>query len=136
MHGVFRKLDPHAKFLQPRSFFAFRYSSFKNREMGSNIFAEDVVKKPALAFKNMLGRYKEGVGLQIEAFWMRNHLVILGAGGFVVSILLWRVLFGIASTFVGFSEGMAKYGFLALSSAIVAFTAVMSYVFLLELNFG
>ncbi|KAL2227315.1 uncharacterized protein LOC105160777 [Sesamum indicum] len=124
MHGVFRKLDPHAKFLQHRSFFAFRYSSFKNHEMGSKSFAENVVKKPALAFKNMFGRYKEGVGLQIEAFWMRNHLVMLGAGGFVVCILQWRFLFGIASTFVGFSEGMAEYGFLALSSAIVAFTGL------------
>ncbi|KAK4433456.1 hypothetical protein Salat_1107900 [Sesamum alatum] len=124
MHGSFVKLDPHAKFLQPRSFFAFRYSSFENEEMGSKSFAENVVKKPALAFKNMFGRYKEGVGLEIEAFWMRNHLVILGAGGFVACILLWRVLFGIAGTFVGFSEGMAKYGFLALSSAVVAFTGL------------
>ncbi|PSS34402.1 Mitochondrial import inner membrane translocase subunit Tim21 like [Actinidia chinensis var. chinensis] len=39
----------------------------------------------------------------------------------MVCILLWRLLFGIANIFVGFSEGMAKYGFLALSSAIVAF---------------
>ncbi|KAL0321740.1 UNVERIFIED_CONTAM: hypothetical protein Scaly_2470400 [Sesamum calycinum] len=124
MHGVFRKLDPHAKFLQPRGFFAFRYSSFKNNEMGSKSFAENVVTQPTLVFKNMLGRYKEGIGLQIEAFWMRNHLVILGAGGFCVCILLWRVFFGIASTFVGFSEGMAKYGFLALSSAMVAFAGL------------
>ncbi|KAH0850927.1 hypothetical protein HID58_095116 [Brassica napus] len=31
---------------------------------------------------------------------------------------------GIASTFVGLSEGMAKYGFLVLSSAIVAFACM------------
>jgi hypothetical protein len=31
-------------------------------------------------------------------------------------------MFGIANTFVSLSEGMAKYGFLALSSAIVAFS--------------
>jgi hypothetical protein len=30
-------------------------------------------------------------------------------------------MFGIASTFVGLSEGMAKYGFLALATAMVAF---------------
>ncbi|CAG7908338.1 unnamed protein product [Brassica rapa] len=33
-------------------------------------------------------------------------------------------MFGIASTFVGLSEGTAKYRFLALSSAIVAFSVV------------
>lgn len=38
--------------------------------------------------------------------------------------LLWRIMFGIANTFIGFSEGMAKYGFLALSSAIVAFAGL------------
>lgn len=122
VHGVFRKLDPHAKLLPPRSFLGLRYFSFKNHAMGSKDFARNVVKNPALAFKNMFGRYKEGVRLQIEGFWRRNYLVVLGAGGFLVCILLWRVLFGVASTFIGFSEDMAKYGFLALSSAIVAFT--------------
>ena len=37
-------------------------------------------------------------------------------------------MFGIANTFVGLFEGMDKYGFLALSSAIVAF-AVSSFFF-------
>ncbi|GFY84439.1 hypothetical protein Acr_03g0012130 [Actinidia rufa] len=67
---------------------------------------------------------REAVGLQVEAFWKRNNLVLVGAGGVMVCILLWRVMFGIANTFVGLSEGMAKYGFLALSSAIVAFAGL------------
>lgn len=53
-----------------------------------------------------------------------NALVLVGAGGVVVCIMLWRVMFGIANTFVGLSEGMAKYGFLALSTAIVSFAVL------------
>lgn len=82
---------------------------------------KNVVKNPASAVKKTVSRYREAVGLQIEAFFKRNYLVLIGAGGVVVCIMLWRVLFGIANTFVGLSEGMAKYGFLALSTAIVAF---------------
>ncbi|KAK4383138.1 hypothetical protein Sango_2803800 [Sesamum angolense] len=99
MHGVFRKLDPHAKFLQPRSFFEFR-----------------------AADRGLLDEESSGD---------------LGCRGFVVCILLWRVFFGIASTFVGFSEGMAKYGFLALSSAMVAFAvscSLLVLVFLVSLG--
>ncbi|KAL7146663.1 hypothetical protein ABFS83_06G056500 [Erythranthe nasuta] len=122
---VFGKLDPRAKFSPPPgTYLGFRYFSSANREMGSKNFAKKAMKNPALALKSALARYKEVVVLHIEAFWKRNYLVVLGAGGFVVCILLWRVLFGIASTFIGFSEGMAKYGFLALSSAIVAFTGL------------
>ncbi|KAL9418786.1 hypothetical protein AB3S75_036690 [Citrus x aurantiifolia] len=54
----------------------------------------------------------------------RNYLFLFGAGGVVVCMLLWRIMFGIANTFVGISEGMAKYGFLALSTAIVAFAGL------------
>ncbi|KAI3470983.1 hypothetical protein Pfo_027646 [Paulownia fortunei] len=122
--GLFGKLDPHAKFLPSRNLLGFRYFSFKNYEMGSKSFAKKMVTNPGLAVKNTFARYREAVGLQIEAFWKRNYLVVLGGGGVVVCILLWRVLFGIANTFIGFSEGMAKYGFLALSSAIVAFTGL------------
>lgn len=98
--------------------------------MASKDLAKKVVKNPGLVVKSAFTRYKEAVRLQIEAFWRRNYLVLLGAGAFVVCILLWRVLFGIATTFIGFSEGMAKYGFLALSSAIVAFTVSCSLLVL------
>ncbi|KAL0341178.1 UNVERIFIED_CONTAM: hypothetical protein Sradi_4634600 [Sesamum radiatum] len=98
--GIFGKLDPQVKFLPSRNLMGFRYFSFKNFEMGSKNFAKKVVENPALAVKNTFARWGCGV-----------HL-------------LWRVLFGIANTFIGFSEGMAKYGFLALSSAIVAFTGL------------
>lgn len=62
--------------------------------------------------------------MQIEAFFKRNSLFLFGAAGVVLCALLWRIMFGIANTFVGLSEGMAKYGFLALSSAIVAFAGL------------
>ncbi|KAH6773865.1 import inner membrane translocase subunit [Perilla frutescens var. hirtella] len=121
--GVLGKLHAHPELLPRRNFVGFRYFSL-NRGMGSKDFASKVTKKPALAVRNAFGRYKEAARLQIEAFWKRNYMVVLGAGGLVVCILLWRLLFGIATTFIGFSEGMAKYGFLALSSAIVAFTGL------------
>ncbi|XP_013599548.1 PREDICTED: uncharacterized protein LOC106307209 isoform X3 [Brassica oleracea var. oleracea] len=53
------------------------------------------------------------------------YIGFVGAGGVFVCIFLWRIMFGIASTFVGLSEGMAKYGFLVLSSAIVAFASFL-----------
>ncbi|CAN6904762.1 unnamed protein product [Brassica oleracea] len=71
-----------------------------------------------------LRKYRVALGLHVDAFWKKNSLVVFGAGGVFVCIFLWRVMFGIASTFVGLSEGMAKYGFLALSSAIVAFAGL------------
>lgn len=77
--------------------------------------------RPLDAAKNAAARYREAVGLQVEAFWRRNYMLLVGAGAVVVCIALWRVMFGIASTFVGLSEGMAKYGFLALATAMVAF---------------
>ncbi|TKY73964.1 hypothetical protein E2542_SST02723 [Spatholobus suberectus] len=87
-------------------------------------FAQKVLDKPAAAVSSAFSRYREAIGLQIEAFFKRNHLFLLGAGGIVLCALLWRILFGVANLFVGLSEGMAKYGFLALSSAIVAFTGL------------
>ncbi|KAJ6819020.1 uncharacterized protein M6B38_404985 [Iris pallida] len=74
--------------------------------------------------KSAASRYRDAAGLQLEAFWNRNYLVFVGAGAVVVCIALWRLLFGVANTFVGLSEGMAKYGFLALSTAIVAFVGM------------
>lgn len=87
-------------------------------------FAQKLVQKPINAVTSGFTRYKEAVALQIEGFWKRNFLFVAGAGGVFVCVLLWRVMFGIANTFVGLSEGMAKYGFLALSSAIVAFAGL------------
>lgn len=102
--------------------FTFKKNEFVNK-VSSN-FSANVAKKPVDAVKGVFSRYKEAVGLQIEAFWKRNYLLVVGAGAVFVCIVLWRVLFGIANTFVGLSEGMAKYGFLALSSAIVAFAGL------------
>ena len=84
-------------------------------------FAKKVFNKPAAAVSSAFSRYSEAVGLQIEAFFKRNYLFLLGAGGVVVCGVLWKIMFGIANAFIGLSEGMAKYGFLALSSAIVTF---------------
>lgn len=100
-----------------------RFFSFKPPNF-SKVNAKKVFDKPLSAAASAFSRYQEALGLQIEAFWKRNNLVLLGAGALVVCALLWRVMFGIASTFVGLSEGMAKYGFLALSSAIVAFAGL------------
>ncbi|KAK4778153.1 hypothetical protein SAY87_018340 [Trapa incisa] len=87
-------------------------------------FAERVFRMPAKSVASSFSRYREAIGLQIEAFLRRNSLVLLGAGGVLLCALLWKIMFGLANTFVGISEGIAKYGFLALSSAIVAFTGL------------
>ncbi|TXG49938.1 hypothetical protein EZV62_025813 [Acer yangbiense] len=117
--GLTRILSKHDKFST-----GFRFVSFKTSEFGQKIngnFAKKVLEKPAAAVSSTFSRYRAAIGLQIDAFFRRNYLFLLGAGGVLVCALLWRIMFGIASTFVGISEGMAKYGFLALSSAIVAF---------------
>lgn len=82
--------------------------------------------KPLAALSSVVTRYREAIGLQTEAFWKRNYLVLVGAAGVLLCVALWRIMFGVASTFVGLSEGMAKYGFLALASAMVAFTVSTS----------
>lgn len=106
-----------------RSFIGFRYISTGGSKVDVNLL-KSKIKEPAAVVTKAFSRYKQAVGLQMEAFWRRNSMVLLGAAGVFVCILLWRVMFGIANTFIGFSEGMAKYGFLALSSAIVAFAGL------------
>ncbi|XP_058110742.1 uncharacterized protein LOC131253662 isoform X1 [Magnolia sinica] len=103
-----------------------KFLPFKSPDPGKfdGGFVKTVTDKPLSAIKSTFSRYREAVGLQIEAFWKRNSLVLVGAAGLGICIVLWRVMFGIASTFVGLSEGMAKYGFLALASAIVAFAGL------------
>ncbi|KAG7999254.1 hypothetical protein I3843_01G299500 [Carya illinoinensis] len=132
-----KAVNPNTSSLSPRSllFFTIKpgHSSISgagfgvrlfstNPDLGKRVFRE----KPATALTSTFSRYREAIGLQIEAFLRRNSLILIGAGGLLVCALLWRIMFGIANTFVGLSEGMAKYGFLALSSAIVAF-AVSSF---------
>ncbi|GFY83541.1 hypothetical protein Acr_03g0003150 [Actinidia rufa] len=117
------QLTPQPNLLLNRSFLGFRYFNFKGSDLGGKING-NFAKKPTAAVRGAISRYRQAVGLQIEAFWKRNSLVLVGAAGVMVCILLWRVLFGIANIFVGLSEGMAKYGFLALSSAIVAFAGL------------
>ncbi|GER50869.1 mitochondrial import inner membrane translocase [Striga asiatica] len=122
--GIRRNSDIQAKFSPAGNFLARRYVSFTNPEMGSGNFVKKMVKNPALFFKGGLGRYREALRLQIESFLRRNFLAVAGAGGLVVCVVLWRVLFGVADVIVGFSEGMAEFGFLALSSAVVVFSGL------------
>jgi hypothetical protein len=70
--------------------------------------------------------FREALGLQVEAFWKRNYLVMVGAVAVFACLLLWRIMFGIASMFVGLSEGMAKFGFLALAAGMVTIGAVVT----------
>uniref|UniRef100_A0A7N0TJR7 Import inner membrane translocase subunit n=1 Tax=Kalanchoe fedtschenkoi TaxID=63787 RepID=A0A7N0TJR7_KALFE len=104
-----------------------RHISFKAWKLpggGGSQYAKTVTDKPVKAVRSAVSRYKEAVGLQIEAFWRNNYMVLLGVAGMVVCVFLWKIMFGIANTFIGLSEGMAKYGFLALSTAVVAFTGL------------
>lgn len=86
------------------------------------VFTESV---PGAALKRSLFRYRDAARLQVEAYWKRNYLIVVGAAAVMVCLLLWRIMFGIASTFVGLSEGMAKFGFLALAAAVVAFAGMI-----------
>ncbi|KAJ4828474.1 hypothetical protein Tsubulata_047175 [Turnera subulata] len=115
---------------KPSSPFLLRrlFSSFKGSTppvLGKGVDgAKKVLEKPVTLVSSAFSKYREAVGLQVEAFWRRNYLFLFGAGGVLVVALLWRIMFGIASTFVGLSEGMAKYGFLALSAAMVCFAGL------------
>ncbi|KAJ7965172.1 Import inner membrane translocase subunit [Quillaja saponaria] len=110
----------------PESYSGFRNFSLKSSDFSkvNGNFAKKIFDKPVTAVSSTFSRYSEAIGLQIEAFFKRNYLFLLGVAGVIVCALLWRIMFGIANTFVGLSEGMAKYGFLALSSAIVAFVGL------------
>nr|XP_043632601.1 uncharacterized protein LOC122603843 [Erigeron canadensis] len=111
-----------------RSYLGFRYTTNGGSKSGGkvdvNTLKGKIFKEPVKVVGKTFSRYKQAVGLQMDAFWRRNAVILVTAGGAFICVLLWRVMFGIANTFIGFSEGMAKYGFLALSSAIVAFTGL------------
>ncbi|KAI4330211.1 hypothetical protein MLD38_028513 [Melastoma candidum] len=109
------------------TFEGFRGSRYGTRSLSSNGgFAKRVFEKPAESVRSALGRYREAIGLQVESYLRRNYLVSVGAGGVLVCIILWRIMFAVANSFVGMSEGLAKYGFLALSTAVVAFAVSLA----------
>ncbi|KAJ8764095.1 hypothetical protein K2173_004999 [Erythroxylum novogranatense] len=102
-------------------------SSFLNKHAYYGIqhfSSKSFFDKQTSAVASAFSRYREAIGLQIDAFFRRNYVFVFGAGGVLLCGLLWRMMYGIASTFIGLSEGLAKYGFLALSSAIVAFSGL------------
>ncbi|XP_022743381.1 uncharacterized protein LOC111294367 [Durio zibethinus] len=114
----------------PFSSSGLRFFSFKTSNSGKKFnanFTKNVFQSPANTFTSTLSRYREAIGLHFDAFFKRNYLFLFGVGGVLLCALLWRIMFGIADTFVGLSEGMAKYGFLALSAAIVSFAGLYIY---------
>ncbi|XXG40073.1 hypothetical protein AAC387_Pa01g0875 [Persea americana] len=86
-------------------------------------FAKSIIDRPFSAIRSTFSRYRDAVGLQVEAFLERNSWALVGAGGVGVCILLWRIMFGIAD-FIGISQGTAKYGSLAMAAATVAFAGL------------
>ncbi|KAE8711881.1 hypothetical protein F3Y22_tig00110270pilonHSYRG00035 [Hibiscus syriacus] len=105
----------------------FRFFSFKPSNSASKFnthFAKNVFQNPTGVFTTTLSKHREAIALHFDAFFKRNYLFLFGVGGVFLCALLWRIMFGIANTFVGLSEGMAKYGFLALSTAIVSFAGL------------
>ncbi|KAE9608779.1 hypothetical protein Lal_00020218 [Lupinus albus] len=87
-------------------------------------FSNNVFHKPVAAVTSVFSRYSTVIGLQIEAFFKRNDLFLFGAAGVLICGILWKFMFFVADSFVGISEGLAKYGFLALSTAIVSFSGL------------
>ncbi len=88
-------------------------------EVRSNELLSGILKPVNSAMQTVMG-LSRALGLHLEAFWKRNYLVVVGAVAVVSCLLLWRIMFGIASLFVSLSEGMAKFGFLALAAGMVA----------------
>ncbi|GAQ89488.1 hypothetical protein KFL_005290030 [Klebsormidium nitens] len=89
--------------------------------------AAGVAEKGAAAFDSLTGagaRYRHALGLQVAGFWNRNSLLLYGALGLAVVLILWRVMFWLASIFLNFSEWMANLGFLALASSMVLMTGL------------
>ncbi|KAK8492240.1 hypothetical protein V6N13_050350 [Hibiscus sabdariffa] len=110
----------HIPKLNPIPPSGFRFFSFKPSNSPPKFnthFAKNV-------FQTTFSKYREAIALHFDAFFKRNYLFLFGLGGVFLCALLWRIMFGIANTFVGLSEGMAKYGFLALSTAIVSFAGL------------
>ncbi|XVF24293.1 hypothetical protein REPUB_Repub13aG0115100 [Reevesia pubescens] len=107
----------------PFSQSGFKFFSFKASNSPPK-YSKNLFQNPANAFSSTLSRYREAIGLHFDAFFKRNYLFLFGVAGVLLCALLWRIMFGIANTFVGLSEGMAKYGFLALSTAMVAFAGL------------
>ncbi|KAL8120488.1 hypothetical protein AgCh_017603 [Apium graveolens] len=130
---IFENLEKPRPSIEPKSnlgLLEFRNFLKKGFNMEGNAYGKYVkvaIEKPVNAAKNVVSRYKEAVGLQIEAFGKKNSLFFAGAGGLMMCTFLWMVMFGIANTFVGLSEGMEKYKFLALSVAIVPFSVSFSF---------
>lgn len=104
-----------------------RFSTFGRPGSGKidGDFAKSTIDSPFSAIRSTFSRYRDAVGLQVEAFLERNSWALVGAGGVGVCILLWRILFGIAD-FIGISQGTAKYGSLAMAAATVAFAVSFS----------
>ncbi|KAI5065264.1 hypothetical protein GOP47_0019959 [Adiantum capillus-veneris] len=84
-----------------------------------------LIKQSMEGLKNMAGRYKQAVILQIEGFWRRNVLILVGVAGILACYLLWRIMYGVAGIFVSFSERMAKTGLLAVAASTVAFMEII-----------
>lgn len=104
--------------------FSFSASDSRDDDKSTANFVKAVIGRPLSAARSAFFHYQEAIGLQLDAFWKRNSLILLGAGGVLLCALLWRLMFGVASTFVVLSEGMAKYGFFALSAAMVSFSGL------------
>ncbi|CAN1297500.1 hypothetical protein LINPERPRIM_LOCUS23492 [Linum perenne] len=104
--------------------FSFKPSPSVGKKVSGGELAKRAFEKPVEAVSSVFSKYRRALGLHLDAFWRRNNLFLFGVGAVVLCALLWRVMFGIANTFVHLSEGMAKYGFLALSTAMVAFAGL------------
>ncbi|BBN01689.1 hypothetical protein MPTK1_2g09490 [Marchantia polymorpha subsp. ruderalis] len=79
----------------------------------------EVLSEASSPLRKTFSHYREAALLQLEAFWKNNYMILVGVVGVGVCLLLWRLMFGIASTFISMSEGLAKFGFLALAASMV-----------------
>ena len=64
------------------------------------------------------------MGLQFESVWGQHRTRIVIGGAALACLVVWRVMWATARSFVSFSEATAELGFLAASASALALVAV------------
>ncbi|XVE90948.1 hypothetical protein DITRI_Ditri20bG0116600 [Diplodiscus trichospermus] len=113
--NVFRQLPSHPSPSSNAGLSHFQFFSLKTSNSGQKFngnFTKNVFQNPANAFTSTLSRYRQAIGLHFDAFFRRKYLFLFGAGGVLLCALLWRIMFGIANTFVSLSKEWQSMAFL------------------------
>lgn len=73
----------------------------------------------AWAQANAPGAMRQVISLHLNAFWQAHRFKVLGFAAVFAAYVLWRIMYGVASTFINLSETLAAGGFFALAASSV-----------------